>query len=334
MPNTNPQQSDVCHLPNKALRRVAQSDRVAELDVGRKYHVETTNGSSRPRSHQGVQPRPHQGFVSRSARPAAEFPPGRDPCVGIDEAHQRCQVTPRCRAYWIQPSSGRIGGPTGIRRAAIPKRLTPSTNTNNPGSVDPSRIRTSWAPAVSSSGRVRAQLGLSRKTAAVILKLDHRTPTQAARHIEMWRFPTIKRAMCHGRRRRDLNPSSLPRQLHRCLPGIRPHESEAGSDLRVQRRRSRATSMIDSSRRRPRKGVWTDDNQSVAANLFLGLQPPGKPVTRRETRKESTERQLQSRRFDSIDRQSRPATRLPLVQMVGSTTWRCTVRTPYTPFRR
>ena len=55
--------------------------------------------------------------------------------------------------------------------------------------------------------------------------------------------------------------------------------------------------MIDNSVGGRGKGVWTADNQSVAATYFLVFNPAGKRNRRKQCRDELADRQLQRRRF-------------------------------------
>jgi hypothetical protein len=201
-------------------------------------------------------------------------------------------------------------GTTGIQACGYTKAAYTVDKYNNPGSVDPSKDPNVVGPSGIFNATEFASNSDYQKTAAVMkLVIDGNA---AAGTIEMDGFDYHTGDRSTGEAR-DLN-------LGNCIGACLEYAARVGKPVMIYvfSDGSLASSgMIDSSAGGRGKGVWTADNQSVAATYFLVYSPTGKPVPAQS----NPELSLQIGSFNadgSINTTSSPAgNNVPnLVQMV------------------
>jgi hypothetical protein len=201
-------------------------------------------------------------------------------------------------------------GPTGIQACGYTKAAYTVDKYNNPGSVDPSKDPNVVGPSGIFNATEFASNSDYQKTAAVMkLVIDGNA---AAGTIEMDGFDYHTGDRSTGEAR-DLN-------LGNCIGACLEYAARVGKPVMIYvfSDGSLASSgMIDSSAGGRGKGVWTADNQSVAATYFLVYSPTGRPVPAQS----NPELSLQIGSFNadgSINTTSSPAgNNVPnLVQMV------------------
>jgi hypothetical protein len=201
-------------------------------------------------------------------------------------------------------------GTTGIQACGYTKAAYTVDKYNNPGSVDPSKDPNVVGPSGIFNATEFASNSDYQKTAAVMkLVIDGNA---AAGTIEMSGFDYHTGDRATGEAR-DLN-------LGNCIGACLEYAARVGKPVMIYvfSDGSLASSgMIDSSMGGRGKGVWTADNQSVAATYFLVYSPAGKPVPAQS----NPELSLQIGSFNSdgsINTTSSPAgNNVPnLVQMV------------------
>jgi hypothetical protein len=201
-------------------------------------------------------------------------------------------------------------GSTGIQACGYTKAAYTVDKYNNPGSVDPSKDPNVVGPSGIFNATEFASNSDYQKTAAVMkLVIDGNA---AAGTIQMGGFDYHTGDRATGEAR-DLN-------LGNCIGACLEYAARVGKPVMIYvfSDGSLASSgMIDSSMGGRGKGVWTADNQSVAATYFLVYSPAGKPVSAQS----NPELSLQIGSFNSdgsINTTSSPAgNNVPnLVQMV------------------
>jgi hypothetical protein len=201
-------------------------------------------------------------------------------------------------------------GTTGIQACGYTKAAYTVDKYNNPGSVDPSKDPNVVGPSGIFNAAEFASNSDYQKTAAVMkLVIDGNA---AAGTIEMGGFDYHTGDRATGEAR-DLN-------LGNCIGACLEYAARVGKPVMIyvfSDGSLASNGMIDSSAGGRGKGVWTADNQSVAATYFLVYSPTGKPVPAQS----NPELSLQIGSFNpdgSINTTSSPAgNNVPnLVQMV------------------
>ncbi len=162
-------------------------------------------------------------------------------------------------------------GTTGIQACGYTKAAYTVDKYNNPGSVDPSKDPNVVGPSGIFNAAEFASNSDYQKTAAVMkLVIDG---SAAAGTIEMGGFDYHTGDRATGEAR-DLN-------LGNCIGACLEYAARVGKPVMIyvfSDGSLASNGMIDSSVGGRGKGVWTADNQSVAATYFLVYSPAGKPV--------------------------------------------------------
>jgi hypothetical protein len=201
-------------------------------------------------------------------------------------------------------------GPTGIQACSFTKAAYTVDTYSNPGSVDASQDPKVVGPSgIFSAAEFQSNSDYQKTASIMKLVIDGNA---AAGTIEMSGFDYHTGDRSTGEAR-DLN-------LGNCIGACLEYAARVGKPVMIYvfSDGSLASSgMIDSSVGGRGKGVWTADNQSVAATYFLVYSPTGKPVPAQS----NPELSLQIGSFNSdgsINTTSSPAgNNVPnLVQMV------------------
>src|SRR5579863_5029313 len=162
-------------------------------------------------------------------------------------------------------------GTTGAQACGYTKAAYTVDKYNNPGSVDPSKDPNVVGPSGIFNAAEFASNPDYQKTAAVMkLVIDGNA---AAGTIEMDGFDYHTGDRSTGEAR-DLN-------LGNCIGACLEYAARVGKPVMIyvfSDGSLASNGMIDSSVGGRGKGVWTADNQSVAATYFLVYNPKGKPV--------------------------------------------------------
>jgi hypothetical protein len=162
-------------------------------------------------------------------------------------------------------------GPNGIQACSYTKAAYIVDTYNSPGAVDPSKDpNVVGSSGIFSAAEFQANSDY-RKTAAVMkLVIDGNA---AAGTIQMGGFDYHTGNRADGEAR-DLN-------LGNCIGACLEYAARVGKPVMIyvfSDGSLASNGMIDSSVGGRGKGVWTADNQSVAATYFLVYNPAGKPV--------------------------------------------------------
>jgi hypothetical protein len=162
-------------------------------------------------------------------------------------------------------------GPNGIQACGYTKAAYTVDTYNSPGSVDASQdSRVVGSSGIFSSAEFQSNSDYQKTASIMKLVIDGNA---AAGTIEMGGFDYHTGDRATGEAR-DLN-------LGNCIGACLEYAARVGKPVMIYvfSDGSLASSgMIDSSVGGRGKGVWTADNQSVAATYFLVYNPKGKPV--------------------------------------------------------
>jgi hypothetical protein len=175
------------------------------------------------------------------------------------------------QAYTDATANAAALGPNGIQACGYTKAAYTVDTYSNPGSVDASKDPNVVGPAGIFTAAEFAANSDYQKTAAIMkLVIDGNA---AAGTIEMGGFDYHSGNRMDGEAR-DLN-------LGNCIGACLEYAARVGKPVMIYvfSDGSLASSgMIDNSVGGRGKGVWTADNQSVAATYFLVYSPTGRPV--------------------------------------------------------
>ena len=216
----------------------------------------------------------------------------------------------RVQAYTDPTLNAAALGPNGVQACGYTKAAYTVDTYNSPGSVDPSKDPKIVGPSgIFSTAEFQSNSDYQKTAAVMKLVIDGNA---AAGTIEMGGFDYHTGDRSTGEAR-DLN-------LGNCIGACLEYAARVGKPVMIYvfSDGSLASSgMIDSSAGGRGKGVWTADNQSVAATYFLVYNPNGRPAPAQS----NPEMSLQIGSFNSdgsINVNSSPAGNnvLNLVQMV------------------
>jgi hypothetical protein len=162
-------------------------------------------------------------------------------------------------------------GPNGIQACSYTKAAYIVDTYNSPGAVDPSKDpNVVGASGIFSAAEFQANSDYQKTAAVMKLVIDGNA---AAGTIEMSGFDYHSGNRADGEAR-DLN-------LGNCIGACLEYAARVGKPVMIyvfSDGSLASNGMIDSSVGGRGKGVWTADNQSVAATYFLVYNPAGKPV--------------------------------------------------------
>jgi hypothetical protein len=175
------------------------------------------------------------------------------------------------QAYTDPTMNAAALGPNGVQACSYTKAAYIVDTYNSPGAVDPSKDpNVVGSSGIFSAAEFQANSDY-RKTAAVMkLVIDGNA---AAGTIQMSGFDYHSGNRADGEAR-DLN-------LGNCIGACLEYAARVGKPVMIyvfSDGSLASNGMIDSSVGGRGKGVWTADNQSVAATYFLVYNPAGKPV--------------------------------------------------------
>ncbi len=245
---------------------------VGEFHVGRQLHVAADHGYRRRPANQGVESGGYPRFGQhRPAQHLAAAFRGRDQCVGVDEAHQRRQVGQGAGLCRSGPQHGGIGPErhTGLRlyQGCLYRRDVQQPGGRSIASKDPKVVGPN---GIFNAAEFQSNSDYQKTAAIMKLVIDGNA---AAGTIEMGGFDYHSGNRMDGEAR-DLN-------LGNCIGACLEYAARVGKPVMIyvfSDGSLASNGMIDTSVGGRGKGVWTADNQSVAATYFLVYNPKGKPV--------------------------------------------------------
>ncbi|HEV7614437.1 MAG TPA: hypothetical protein VGO37_21345 [Steroidobacteraceae bacterium] len=178
----------------------------------------------------------------------------------------------RVQAYATDPALNTAAlGPNGTQACGYTKAAYTVETYNSPGSVDASKDPKVVGPSgIFSAAEFQSNSDFQKTAAIMKLVIDGNA---AAGTIEMGGFDYHSGNRMDGEAR-DLN-------LGNCIGACLEYAARVGKPVMIyvfSDGSLASNGMIDSSVGGRGKGVWTADNQSVAATYFLVYNPKGKPV--------------------------------------------------------